>query len=259
MFTDAKLGARISAIAQRVLIADAQPASTRLLGDLLRSLCHCQIWTASDPGQALALAERVDPFLIFVGQSSGFDGVAFTRRVRRGDLSCRKAAMVMISTEATAGAILAARDAGVHELLRKPFTLEDLARRLEAVASRPRDWIEGVGYVGPDRRRFNSGGYSDLLRRRVDHAVTASEARVGQALRMLQAAMLAVDSDPRQALRSMIAQADEIGAVATSQGDDELALSATAQALASNAPHFCWSVSRVSASSAARFLAMSAA
>ena len=129
----------------------------------------------------------------------------------------------MISSEATAAAILGARDAGVHEFLRRPFTIKDLVRRLEAVAVRPRDWVEGVGYVGPDRRRFNSGDYSGPLRRRVDHAVTPGDARLQQALRILKAAMGAIEADPRQALRAMLAQADEIGHVAEALGDPDLA------------------------------------
>ena len=38
--------------------------------------------------------------------------------------------------------------------MRKPFTIGDLERRLEAVTLKPRDWVEAVQYVGPDRRRF---------------------------------------------------------------------------------------------------------
>src|SRR5208283_5007257 len=123
---------------------------------------------------------------------------------------CRRAPVIMFSAEATAAAIIGARDAGVHEFLRKPFTIKDLMRRLEAVAMRPRDWVEGIGYVGPDRRRFNSGDYSGPLKRRVDHAVTPDEARLVQALKILKAATAAIESDPRQALRSMLAQAEDL-------------------------------------------------
>jgi DNA-binding response OmpR family regulator len=125
----------------------------------------------------------------------------------------------MISAEATAAAILGARDAGVHEFLRRPFTINDLTRRLEAVARRPREWIEGVDYIGPDRRRFNTGEYAGPMRRRVDHAVTPDEARIVQALRNLKAAMGALDRDPRQALRSMQAQADDLGRIANAKAD----------------------------------------
>jgi DNA-binding response OmpR family regulator len=128
----------------------------------------------------------------------------------------------MISAQATAAAIIGARDSGVHEFLRKPFTIKDLVRRLEAVATRPRDWIEGIGYVGPDRRRFNSGNYAGALKRRVDHVATPDEARFVQALKILKAALAALETDPRQALRSMRAQAEELHNSARAKADMEL-------------------------------------
>lgn len=207
---DAKNHQRVCALMQRVLIVDAQAASAKLLADLIRDICQCQIWTAADLSRGLMVAQGVEPHIAFVDHGPGLDGLAFTRALRRGDLDCRKAPVVMFSSEATAAVIIGARDAGVHEFLRKPFTIKDLTRRLEAVATRPRDWVEGVGYVGPDRRRFNSGDYSGPLKRRVDHAETPDEARVMQALRILKAALAAVEVDPRQALRAMTAQADAL-------------------------------------------------
>ncbi len=209
MFTaDAKTHQRICALMQRVLVVGAQPASSKLLADLLRDICQCQIWTASETPRALAVAEGVEPHVVFVDHGAGLDGLGFTRALRRSDVGCRKAPVIMVSSEATAAVIIGARDAGVHEFLRKPFTIRDLTRRLEAVAARPRDWVEGIGYVGPDRRRFNSGDYSGPLKRRVDHAVTPDEARVQQALKILKAALAAIEIDPRQALRAMRAQAE---------------------------------------------------
>jgi DNA-binding response OmpR family regulator len=208
--TDAKIHQRIGALMQRALIVDAQPASAKLLADLLRDVCQCQIWTATDLSRAFVVAQGIAPHIIFLDHGPGVDGPAFTRELRRSDLGCRKAPVVMFSSEATAAVIIGARDAGVHEFLRKPFTIRDLTRRLEAVAVRPRDWVEGVGYVGPDRRRFNSGDYAGPLKRRVDHAVTPDEARVQQALRILRAALTAIELDPRQSLRAMQAQAEEL-------------------------------------------------
>ncbi|HUZ14067.1 MAG TPA: response regulator [Caulobacteraceae bacterium] len=212
---DAKTLQRIAAEMQRVLIVDAQPAGAKLLSELLRDICLCQIWTASDARRGLALAERTQPHVVFIEQCAGVSGVVFTRDLRRSDFGCRKAPVVLIAAEATASAILGARDAGVHEFLRKPYTIKDLMRRLEAVILRPRDWVEGVGYVGPDRRRFNSGDYSGPLKRRVDHAQTPAGARIVQALKILKAAIAAIEADPRQALRAMLAQVDELSRAAT--------------------------------------------
>ena len=207
---DAKTNQRILALMQRVLIVDPQLASAKLLSGVLRDICNCQIWTAQDAQRALTVAQGIEPHVIFVDHGPGLDGPAFTRAVRRSEMMCRKSPVIMFSALATAATIIGARDAGAHEFLRKPYTIKDLLRRLEAVSSRPRDWIEGIGYIGPDRRRFNSGDYSGPLKRRVDHAETPDEARFVQALKILKAALAAMDSDPRQALRSMTAQAEDI-------------------------------------------------
>ena len=209
----------VGALLQRVLIVDAYPASAKMLSDLVRSIGRCQIWTAGDPARGLELAQTIEPHLVFVEHGGGQDGVNFVRTLRRSYIAARKAGVIVVSAEATAAAIIAARDAGAHEFLRRPYTFNELIRRLDAVARRPRDWVEGVDYVGPDRRRFNAGDYAGPLRRRVDHARTPDEARILQALRNLKAALAALDRDPRQALRSMQAQVDELGSVAQTKSD----------------------------------------
>lgn len=212
----------IGALLQRVLIVDAHPATAKLLYDLLRTIGRCQIWTAADPARAMDVAQTSEPHLVFVEHGGGQDGIGFTRKLRRSYVAARKAAVIVVSAEATAAAIIGARDAGAHEFLRRPFTINDLMRRLDAVARRPRTWIEGVDYVGPDRRRFNAGNYAGPLRRRVDHAATPDEARILQALRNLRAAIGALDRDPRQALRSMQAQTEDLYDVAQSKADPVL-------------------------------------
>ncbi|HWA63789.1 MAG TPA: response regulator [Caulobacteraceae bacterium] len=225
---DARTMQRIAPLMQRVLIVDPAPASVRLLTDLLRDISNCQVWTAPDVRKGFELAERVNPHIIFVEQNASVDGAAFTHRLRRSNLACRKAPVIMVTSEATAAIILGARDSGVHEFLRKPFTIKDLMRRLEAVTLRSRDWVEAVNYVGPDRRRFNSGDYTGPLKRNVDQAETPEMARIVQALKILRSAIGAIDTDPQQALRSMQAQAQELQAAARAIADIELGLAALA-------------------------------
>lgn len=216
---EANVRQQVGALMQRILIVAAQPASARLLSDLLRSIDRCQIWAATDARRALEVAKTIEPHLVFVEHDAAFDGIAFTRALRRSYMAARKSVVILISAQATAAAIIGARDAGAHEFLRRPYTTGDLMRRLEAVARRARDWIEGVDYVGPDRRRFNSGNYAGPLRRRVDHARTPDEARILQALRNLKTALAALDRDPRQALRSMQAQVELLGCIAHARSD----------------------------------------
>ena len=191
-----------------------------MLLDLLKDLGAGRVLTATTATTGLDLAKTVDPQIIITEfAASHFDGLDFVRCVRRSELDCRKAPVVMITAEATAQAIIGARDAGVHEFLRKPFTLKDLTRRIEAVTLRTRDWVEAVRYIGPDRRRFNSAEYQGPRKRLSDTAGS----RTDQALRILKSAVAAIETDPKQALRAMQAQAEDLSRVAASQADTRLA------------------------------------
>jgi DNA-binding response OmpR family regulator len=134
--------------------------------------------------------------------------------------------VIVVTSEATAAAIVASRNAGVHEFLRKPFTAKDLVKRLEAVTLRPRDWIEAISYVGPDRRRFNSGDYRGPRKRQSDNPAMADAERIRQALMILKSAIAAIESDPAQALRSMQAQEGELKRAASMIKDPGLAAAA---------------------------------
>ncbi|MFL5298118.1 MAG: two-component system response regulator [Phenylobacterium sp.] len=220
---DAKVIRRMSPLMQRVMVVDPQPSSARLVGELMRDIAGSQVWVAESNEKAIRLAGSYDPHIVFVEMSSGkVDGIAFTRDLRRSHLAARYAPVIMVTGQATAASIVAARDAGVHEFLRKPFTLKDLLRRLEAVTMRQRDWVEAVNYVGPDRRRFNSGDYTGSLKRRSDNAVTPDGERMAQALKILRSAISAIGSDPVQAMRSMQAQVAELRKCGMSVADLKL-------------------------------------
>ena len=60
---------------------------------------------------------------------------------------------VVDADDLIADVIEEARDAGVTEFLVKPFTANDIARRITHVINRPRDFIETQDFFGPDRRR----------------------------------------------------------------------------------------------------------
>jgi DNA-binding response OmpR family regulator len=224
---EAKIIQRMTPLLQRVMVVDPHPASAKLVGDLMRDLARSQIWVAETSDKAIRLAGSYDPHIIFVEMGpAGVDGIAFTRELRRSHIGARYAPVIMVTGQATAAGILAARDAGVHEFLRKPFTLKDLLRRLEAVTLRQRDWVEAVSYVGPDRRRFNSGDYQGALKRRSDSRATPDSERLAQALKILRSAIAAVGSDPGQAMRAMQAQVGELRKCGMSVADLKLTTAA---------------------------------
>lgn len=225
---DLKQIQRMTPLMQRVLIVDPATASARLLADLMRNIATVQIWHAPTTRKGLEAARQVNPQLIFVELAgTEVDGVEFTRQLRRSDAACRMAPVIMATATATAGAIIAARDAGVHEFLRKPYNTKELLRRLEAVTLHPRDWVEAVQYVGPDRRRFNSGDYSGPLKRRSDVTATPDAERILQALKIVRSAIPAVTTDPTQAMRALLAQMVELQRGAAVTKDAKLARLAT--------------------------------
>ena len=223
IFGEEKLARQLAPFLRRVLVIDSSHAGARLLGELVKGLGAKHVVLEATDASAMASCKNFEPQIIFTELAGkNLDGLNFVRALRRSTLAARQAPVIVVTAEATAAAIVASRNAGVHEFLRKPFTTKDLVRRLEAVTLRSRDWIEAINYIGPDRRRFNSGDYQGPRKRQSDHPTMADAARIRQALIILRAAIKAIESDPIQALRSMQAQAGELKRAATSTKDQKL-------------------------------------
>lgn len=225
---DRRVLSRLEPVVKRVLIVDPNAHAAKLLSDVMKTLGSRDIAIEGSEQRALQLAASLEPGIVFTERNGdALEGEAFARALRRSSLSCRRAPIIMVTADATASTILGARDAGVHEFLRKPFTSADLFKRVENVALKPRDWVEAVGYVGPDRRRFNSGEYSGPTKRRSDKAADAASvafAARDQAMRILAAALDQFDQDPNQAVRAIREQAAQLKASAMKASDSRLAV-----------------------------------
>ena len=241
--TDAKNLARMAPTLKRVLIVDPNATAAKLLAESLKGLGVGEVVHRAEGRAALDVCRDFEPTLIFTEyKGQHLEGDAFARAVRRSNLACRKVPIIMITAEATAASILGARDSGVHEFLRKPYTSGDLTKRVEVVSLKPRNWIEAVGYVGPDRRRFNSGEYAGPKTRTADAAATrgpaADAAAKDQAMRILASAHKQFDTDPMQALRAIREQTSTLRAMAMKTSDTGLviATSGLEKALAAGQP-----------------------
>ncbi len=228
---DARTLSRIEPAVRRVIIADPNVASARLLLDIMKSLGAREVVTLTDEARVMEAIREIDPGLIFTERAGPrLDGESLTRKLRRSNLTARRAPVIMVTGDATASSIKGARDSGVHEFLRKPFTSADLFKRVENVALKPRDWIEALGYVGPDRRRFNSGEYAGPQKRKADKPASAAEAALAvkdQALRILAAALDQFETDPMQAVRAARQQAETLKALAIKTSDARLVIAAS--------------------------------
>jgi CheY-like chemotaxis protein len=140
------------------LVADNSPHMAELVAVMLRGLGIRKVTTVADAGAAFAQlrTHRFD-VLILADDLAGAGGADLTRRLRVSpDNPNQQVAIIMMSAEPDAAGIAAARDAGITEFLRKPFSAEHIASRLDSIRKAPRDFVTGGNFTGPDRRRRNA-------------------------------------------------------------------------------------------------------
>lgn len=202
-----KLQAKIGALLKRVLIINPAGPNLKLLQDMVRMAGAQSIDTCPNDRKTLDTLRDFDPTCVFIEvNASDSTPIDTIKKLRRSLYNCRKAPIIVVSSEVTSVMLVGCRDAGAHELLKRPYTQGDFHKRLEAIVTRPRDWIEAVGYIGPDRRRFNSAEFKGPRKRKSDQ-LSGEAATLDQCLRILKSAVQALHLDPHQAVRSMREQA----------------------------------------------------
>jgi DNA-binding response OmpR family regulator len=118
-----------------VLIADDDPDIRELVGFRLER-SGCNVMRAADGEEALRLAEEKTPDICVLDvMMPKLDGLGVTRALR--DLAATESVPVLLLT-ARAGDEDVARglDAGADDYLRKPFSPQELATRVEQVLGR---------------------------------------------------------------------------------------------------------------------------
>lgn len=95
------------------------------------------------------------------------DGLSVVRAIRTAEESnLNEIPVIFVTTRRERGSIIEARDAGVTEILSKPFSAQQLIDRIDTVLTRPRAIVRSAVFTGPDRRRRD--GKAPLKRRESD-------------------------------------------------------------------------------------------
>ncbi len=138
-----------------VLVVEDAAHMAGLICGILKSLGVGHIYQARNGDDALhELANHQIHVAIIDDLEPPLDGPAVVKTVRTAQADLPNAVPVIFVTARTQkSAIVAARDAGVTEVLSKPFSAIQLIARLDAVLARPRPLVKSGGFVGPDRRR----------------------------------------------------------------------------------------------------------
>jgi CheY-like chemotaxis protein len=157
-------GVNLSLLA--VLVVEDTGFIRLLITSVLRALGIENIHHAENGGEAVkllkerakTLPEGTPPFDIIVSDlmMPEVDGFMLLRFIRTSPESTdRFASVAMMSGAADYGFVAKARDLGATEFIAKPFSTQGVWDRLMAIVYKPRRFVLGGGYFGPDRRRFN--------------------------------------------------------------------------------------------------------
>lgn len=154
----------------RVLIVEDNPHMRTLLKTLLHALGVKLVYEAPDGESGFKLLRELKPDFVLTDLSmKPVDGLEFTRTVRTSSDSPNPyIPIIMVTGHTERPRIMAARDAGVTEILAKPITAQNLMLRIAEVVDKPRAFIRCEAYFGPDRRRRNIPDYVGPWRRHDD-------------------------------------------------------------------------------------------
>ncbi len=151
-----------------VLAIDEQDYMLGVMKDMLRQIGVGEILTANNLERAEELILKPGHVLFCAMDMEEMDGVAFIRELRsKEDNPNHEIPIIMMTGQPDEKQVMAARDAGATEFLIKPVSALTLEQRLTVVIERPRPFVDGGGFVGPDRRRRRSDD-EGVPRRRAD-------------------------------------------------------------------------------------------
>ena len=131
--------------------------------------------------KSILMAEKAkEGFDLFCNHSPGLvladwdmtlaNGMDLTQKIRHDPLSPdRRVPVVLLTGDDTPMILMTqARDAGVTGFLLKPFSRDDLIKRMTHAMNDSREFIDCPAYVGPNRRRKQTPSYAGPFRRTTD-------------------------------------------------------------------------------------------
>ena len=138
----------------KVVVAD-DPYMAALTAGMLRNLGVRSVAEANTISAAWNVLTRDSCSLLLIDDSLGpVDPLTLVRELRNDPAAInRHIPVLMTFASADKSRIVAARDAGVTEFLKKPFSAEHIQLRLDGLKKAPRAFVEAPAYAGPDRRR----------------------------------------------------------------------------------------------------------
>jgi CheY-like chemotaxis protein len=160
----------------RALIVDHRLEHRHALRELVVALGVGFVRLAESPLEAMGWLHRDGVDVAIIDNALPQGAIRFVRELRWNPRTPAQTLPVILVAEADEPTVVAARDAGVHEFLARPATLEHLRERFEEIFLRPRPFVRSPNYVGPCRRRRKLREWAGFERRRESDGIETARA-----------------------------------------------------------------------------------
>jgi two-component system chemotaxis response regulator CheY len=152
----------------RFLVIDDNVHMRRILRTLLHGFGAREVHEADDGASGLEAFTNYSPDIILADWAMPiFDGIELTEMIRQpGGNANPYVPIIMLTGHSDRPRVMAARDAGVTEIMVKPISANALYQRVLNVVANPRPFIRTNTYFGPDRRRNVNPNYTGPERRK---------------------------------------------------------------------------------------------
>jgi two-component system chemotaxis response regulator CheY len=136
-----------------IALAHADPKAAVVVKSVLDSLGCKAILLARDGQELIQRMTRTAVDLaVFDSTLRGMSGTDAVKQLRQSTPSVRELPIILLDGDGDTGAIGRARDAGVNEYIRKPFSAKTLLSGVHTIVENSRPFIVSSTYIGPDRR-----------------------------------------------------------------------------------------------------------
>ncbi|MGD9965571.1 MAG: response regulator [Hyphomonadaceae bacterium] len=185
-----------------VCVVEPNKFEGQIIVDLLRNAGVDKVKLVADQAAAIELLEVYNANVVIAAfEMAPLDGAEWTRAYRRNHkLPGRKQAIFVTSGAFSLAVAEQCRHAGANALIGKPISAKVLIATISKVLSKPREFIDAEGYVGPCRRAGIVTAGGPKARRKADAAGGArtTAMTLEQAVEALAAATGAYAGDPRR-------------------------------------------------------------
>lgn len=138
----------------KILVAEPNPLMRKVTRNILMLLGARRVIDVASLREAAAYIEHGDiDFVLAEWYLEGACGVDLVRWVRHIASDTKFTPIIMVTSQTRVQYIVIARNAGVTEVVAKPFSAKSLIARIREVVERPRNFVRIGEYFGPDRRR----------------------------------------------------------------------------------------------------------